>query len=313
MRIFEEICRALSLGSIIEPPRQLSGGFQHRMFSLFTERGKYAIKLLNPAIMARPDAMNNFRRAEGFERLLERTDIPILPALTFGGQKMQRIGDQYFYLFDWFDGRALPSQEITADHCRMIGSLLAKIHRIDWREEPSFQDALSFDWNFFSGKLSAVDAGLDKLYSECLKMLVEVQNRANAAISKLPPVRAICHGDLDSKNVLWQDGQPRIIDLECLGMENPFIELYETALYWSGIEQCAVDSELFGAFIGSYRDAGGVLPQDWKVIHDANTGRMGWLYYNLNRALEGEQALGVSESLKTLAQLKHYHTLRNTL
>lgn len=32
----------------------------------------------------------------------------------------------------------------------------------------------------------------------------------------MPPLWAICHGDMDCKNVLWQGSTFRIIDLECL-------------------------------------------------------------------------------------------------
>ena len=68
--------------------------------------------------MQRKTAMANFIRAEQIESKLEQKNIPILPALSFNGRKMQEIDGEYFYLFDYFPGKALKSNEITADHCK---------------------------------------------------------------------------------------------------------------------------------------------------------------------------------------------------
>jgi ACS family hexuronate transporter-like MFS transporter len=125
--IFCKISRSLNLGNLSQPSQRLSGGFLHRMYSLTTQRGRYAVKLLNPHIMARPTAMENFRRAEAMESHLEKTSLPILPALRFGKQKMQQIDGQYFYVYEWFDGRALQDSEIRETHCRTIGAILAPI------------------------------------------------------------------------------------------------------------------------------------------------------------------------------------------
>lgn len=136
MDIFNKICRELSLGEITSSPKQLTGGFMHKMYSLFTTSGKYAVKLLNPYVMKRDTVFENYRTAEKLEAKLEQNNIPILPALVFNGRKMQEIDGQYFYLFDFYEGRALKSREITAGHCKVIGGLLAKIHAIDKKQRP---------------------------------------------------------------------------------------------------------------------------------------------------------------------------------
>lgn len=318
MKIFGEICDRLGLGLITEPPRRLTGGFLHSMYSLSTQRGRFAVKLLNPNIMARPQALDNFRRAEEIEAQLEQTDIPILPALTLGGSKMQQIDGQFFYIFDWFDGRALRSDEVREEHCRIIGAQLARIHGIAHREEISEYVESAIDWDYYAEHLSNTNPELGGLLSQNLDILRETEARICPAFSQLPPVAAICHNDMDCKNVLWNGDVCRIIDLECLGWSNPFIELYETALCWSGIEQCNVKPSLFEAFIRAYEDAGGELPERWTIIHDANCGRLGWLEYNLRRALgidcsEAEISLGESEVKKTLSQLAHYQEIRKAL
>ena len=46
-----------------QPPLRLSGGLMHKMYKLETDQGIYALKLLNPFIMQREDAMENYRAA----------------------------------------------------------------------------------------------------------------------------------------------------------------------------------------------------------------------------------------------------------
>jgi len=318
MQILYDIAQQLRLGKVSGPPRQLSGGFMHQMYALFTDCGNFAVKLLNPHIMARPDAMDNFRAAEALETQLEKTNLSILPALRFSGRKMQSLGDRHFYVFDWFEGKSLAGAEIREHHCRRIGAILAQFHGVDRREEPSGQEPVSFDWDDLIRRLLADKPEFGALVSTRRDMLYECQRRANEAFPRLPAVTAICHSDLDSKNVLWRGDECRIIDLECLSRSNPYLELYETALYWSGIEECRIDPTLFEAFIRAYAGAGGELPQNWAVIHDANAGRLGWLEYNLRRALgmdcsANEIAIGESETKKTLAQLECCMRIREKL
>lgn len=71
MDIFNKICLQLDLGEILVEPTQLKGGFMHKMYSLFTTKGKYAIKLLNPYVMKRDTVFENYRIAEDLEAKLE--------------------------------------------------------------------------------------------------------------------------------------------------------------------------------------------------------------------------------------------------
>ena len=78
-----------------QPPLRLSGGLMHKMYKLETDQGIYALKLLNPFIMQRKDAMENYREAERLESILEQKNIPILPALSVNGNKMQEMEGFY--------------------------------------------------------------------------------------------------------------------------------------------------------------------------------------------------------------------------
>ncbi|MBO5197533.1 MAG: phosphotransferase [Lachnospiraceae bacterium] len=314
--LWNQICNQLNLGTIKEPPRPLKGGFLHRVYSLFTAKGRYAVKLLNPYVMQRETAMDNFRRAEELETLLTQHGLPILPALSFRGKKLQEINGQFFYLFDWFEGRSLKREEIKESHCCRIGTLLAQIHEIDKREQHVAHNELHIDWDYYIEQLACSNQDLSALLKRNRSLLYESQERGNAALKTLPPVITICHNDMDCKNVLWNGDDCRIIDLECLAYSNPFLELYEMALCWSGYEDCNIDCQRLKAFIQSYSDAGGELPTDWETLHDGNYGRLEWLEYNVKRSLGRncsvqEQSIGISEVQNTMALIVYYYKERN--
>ena len=312
----DALCQQLGLGALTQPPRQLAGGLTHRMVEAVTTTGRYAVKWLNPHIMRRPDAHHNFRKAEELERKLEQTGLAILPALTIGGRKMQEINGQYAYVFPYFDGVALTAAPITPQHCEQVGKLLAGIHGVDRQEGVPSRSPLSIDWDALI-RQSADTPAVHRLLVANREMLGEMQERANKALPHLPAEIAICHNDMDPKNVLWQDGVCRAIDLECLGYDSPDLELLETALCWAGYESGEVDHTRLTAFLQGYVVAGDILPTDWETLYDSNAGRLEWLAYNLRRALgeEGEDAksLGMAEVEKTLVCIAGYQRMRNDL
>lgn len=81
----------LKLGNLIELISQVSGGLTHRMFKVFTDKGRYIVKLLNPNIMKRPTAMNNFNTADKFEEILKENNIDAVYSLKINDKKMQEI------------------------------------------------------------------------------------------------------------------------------------------------------------------------------------------------------------------------------
>ena len=318
MDIFNKICLQLDLGEMTTEPHQLKGGFMHKMYSLFTTKGNYAIKLLNPYVMKRDTVFENYRIAEELEAKLEQTDIPILPALTFNGKKMQEIDRQYFYLFDFYEGKSLKGEEITIEHCRKIGEFLAKIHNIEKKAQPYNRSEINVEWDMFIKKLSESNTELYNLLSANRDILYESQQKGNLATKKMPPVLTICHNDMDSKNVLWNGGDCRIIDLECLCYSSPFVELYEMALCWSGYEKCNIDFTLFKAIIKSYADNGGELLGDWETIYYSSYGRLEWLEYNVKRALgidcdDDEIDMGISEVRETMDHIAYYYDVKDKI
>lgn len=286
--IFDHICRALSLGSLIDEPVQLSGGYTHRMFALDTTQGRFAVKLLNPEIMQRPDALDNYRRAEGFEALLEAQGLPILPALTIGGRKLQCVDGQHLYAFDYYEGRVLSDAGITPAHCAAMSGVLAHIHASARRALPDPPEAPApIDWPMLTEALLACPETLAEgaAMQAALPMLARVTRAAEDAALRLPHQEALCHNDMDAKNVLWQGSDFRIIDLECLGFADPAQELLDLAVSWAGHTP---DEARLKSFLRAYRAAGGDLPADPAAVYDSRRNYLDWLAYNTRRALSAD-------------------------
>ena len=80
----------LNLGNIIEEPLKVTGGLTHRMFKIVTDKGRYIVKLLNPNIMKRSTAMDNFNRADKYEEILKENDIKAVYSLIFNDKKCKK-------------------------------------------------------------------------------------------------------------------------------------------------------------------------------------------------------------------------------
>lgn len=191
MSIFTKIAEKYDL-KIISEPVCLSGGFMHKMYKINTQQGTFALKLLNPFVMQRVNAMDNYAKAERIELLLEQKGIPILPALSFYGRKMQEIDGEYFYLFDYFHGKALKSSEITVNHCKEMGKVLAEIHSVDKKYENEAFYEMSIDWNFYLAEMKHTDTKLYAMLKDALPVIQDSQNKGNQARKKLPSIVSIC-------------------------------------------------------------------------------------------------------------------------
>ena len=62
---------------------------------------------------------------------------------------MQELDGQYFYVYEWFDGKSLKDDEITIEHCKKIGKLLAYIHNIDLKKDEVKAKTRNIDFKYY--------------------------------------------------------------------------------------------------------------------------------------------------------------------
>lgn len=318
-----QLFETLSLGTVTVPITSVSGGFMHRMYKVCTENHTYAVKHLNPEIMKRPAAMENYKKAEKLEVILEDEGISIVSALAFGEKKMQELEDNYFYIFDWHNGSITDWNNITPEQCWQAGNIQGRIHAIKTGEIESavnedFTPELSaIDWNEYIAQAADCEE-VESLLKENLPLLDYAQTELNKARLALPNITTIIDEDMDPKNVMWEKGQPFVIDLECLDFGNPVSSAIQLSLQWAGITLCDFDLEKQKAFFQGYFKAYDNGFRDYKKVFGLTYTWIEWLGYNIKRALgdcqdKAEQELGLAEVKNTINRIKYIRQMEDKI
>ena len=296
----------------------VSGGLMHRMYRVQTEQDVYAVKCLNPEIMKRPAAKDNFARAEELESELEENGIPVVPALVFSGRKMQEVCGSFFYIFRWQEGAITDYDHISEEQCRKAGYVLGRIHGIrPERTEPAAPELFEADFRFYLDEAQKRKDPLAKLLEADMDLLEYAVQSLNEARQKLPPVRSICNDDMDPKNVMWHQGEPHVIDLECLDYGNPVSACLDLSLQWAGTATGNFRKENLEAFFKGYLSAYDNGFRAYDELFGISYTWVDWLEYNLRRALgmegcdPGEIRLGAEEAVKTLDRIRYLHLIEN--
>lgn len=316
---FEKLCKVMQLGELVRESEAISGGFLHRMFSVETTKGKYAVKALNPQIMLRPTAMRNIINSERIAKIASNK-ISALPAIIFNGSSIQEVDGQFFLIFNWVKGKRLKAKEINNSHWIKIGETLANIHRINFSQleisNNSGHAAEDINWKYYLNMGEESNLEWTNILRENIINLYNWSTQANESAKLLSSNMIISHRDLDPKNVMWIEDTPIIIDWESAGFVNPMHELIETAIYWSENETGDINKDRFLEFIKAYKNIFGSLETNWRIVLlNGFSGKLGWLDYSLKRSLgiectdKEEQNLGTSQVIETINSIKHYSSM----
>lgn len=303
------------LGEIVAAVESVSGGLMHRMYKVTTDSGIYAVKHLNAEIMKRPDAQENYARAEKIEAILEKSEVPIVPAMVIHDRKMQNVDGQFFYIFMWQSGRITDWNHISREECHKAGNILGKIHAIEPRNIAQQPPEIShIDWHGYLRKAKQEDSGIAALLEENEELLVSVENELNKARASLPAMLCLSDEDMDPKNIMWDNGTPWVIDLECLDYGNPVSHVMQLALQWSGIVTCELDTDKMVAFFDGYLEAYDNGFRSYGDTVGVAYTWVEWLEYNIQRALgncmdEAERQLGISEVKNTMNRIQYIHKM----
>ena len=318
---FDKLCKNLSLGFIISEPQQVFGGLMHKMYRLKTDSGDYAVKALNPQIMQRKTAMNNFIFSDRVSRIAFESGINTVPAILSNGSSIHKIDSQFYLVFPWINGYTLGQNIVDIVKCRTIGKELAKIHAIDFSsiygDNMNNVATSKTDWNkYFDGERE-LNQVKNSEFIKSLDVLSNIEERTNIAVKRLQDNLVISHRDLDPKNVLWnENNESIIIDWDAAGYINPSMELVEVALYWSGTDSGTPSKEALSEVVISYIENGGIINGDFEdILFSVFKSKLVWLEYNVKRSLgiecnsREEQKLGIQESENTMQSIVNHFKL----
>lgn len=309
--LLAKLMKTCGLGMILSPIESVPGGFLHRMYKVTTDCGTYAVKHLNAEIMGRPGVFENYVRAEKIEYMIEKEGIPIVPSITVNGKKMQSVEGHYFYIFNWQEGHVTEWNNISDNKCHMAGNILGRIHAIHPENVPHQEPAISeIDWHGYVLKAKEEKSEIASLLEDNEELLVYAEKEMNQARASLPDILCLSNEDMDPKNIMWRNGNPWVIDLECLDYGNPVSHALQLALQWSGIVTCNIDIEKMIAFFDGYLEAYDNCFRAYSDVFGLAYTWVEWLEYNIRRALgacidEAERTMGISEVKNTINRIKY--------
>lgn len=294
------ICEYFELGSLKNPyPTRVYGGLLHSMWRLESDKGTFALKQLSKKIDLNNQAIvKSYELSESIAERFGKLGTPAVSAIKKHGRYLAIINGRGFLLFPWVNAKALNHNIVSKTHALKIAELIAKMHQLNL-DVPEISGA-NFDHH--SNEIILDLLGPNDFSDE----LVVINNNYIKYTSTLNSNLVICHGDLDQKNVLWNEhGQPILIDWESARKSYPTFDIVQESLNWSGITTDNFSPELFFRMIKVYKRAGGKIDQNhWlAAFYAAMGGWINWLFYNLQRkesTLGQEQASLALETIKRL-------------
>jgi thiamine kinase-like enzyme len=290
------------------------------MWQLNTDRGCFAIKQLADDLdMNDAAAVERINATETTARAFFDRGVPALYSLASAGQHLQLFDGAGYLVYPWTDARACTKNGIEKRHSLTVAALLARIHRCDLRM-PQLRDLPSIPLTperviDLVKQARQRNVRESRLLEERLDDLLEAVELQAPALAVLRQDQVVSHGDLDHKNVLWdENGEPLIFDWESARRLNPTYELLLEALDWGGIT-AHFETAPFVTFIEAYLDAGGKIVADQvPAVADAIQATwVEWLLYNVGRAIglhdAHQRAVGLQQvdlSVSTLLRMEKY-------
>lgn len=316
----EKLMKELSFGEVLEAPLAVKGGLLHKMYRVVTPAGVFAVKVLDDGIMKRPEALQNMIHSERAAAILSR-DIPAAVALERNGRQVHPLDGGFYMVFGWVDGASVFPGEINETHCEAIGTVLGKMHQRNIScdgMEPEEEAVPLYDWEGLLQMAKEQKPRTNPWLSQYEAALPDIRawnQEAYDAQAVLAQTLVISHRDLDPKNVMWNGTEPVVIDWEAAGYVNPYQELLEVINYWADDGQGGIRRSLFEAIVKAYETHMDLSRADWAAVFAGGSGGMlGWLEYNLKRALgeeasdEEEVKLGEEQVRGTIKELYAYRT-----
>lgn len=319
-----ELVQRLGLGELQREPSEVKGGLLHKMYRVTTSKGVYAVKVLNSEIMKRPTALRNTVNSEKIAAAFTEI-LPVVAAMEVQGKQIHELDGSFYMVFPWVEGRSVFPGEINEKHCGAMGDILGRMHRADIAldgVEPEAGETEAFPWDAYlqtakeqekQNIQESQDLNWLPQYEKAVSDIKAWNQAACEAQETLAQTQVLSHRDLDPKNVMWNGAEPLVIDWEAAGYINPYQEFLEVLNYWADDGEGGLVRSYFDALTAAYGTYMSLANVPWDAVFAGSfSGMLGWLDYNVKRALgieasgEEEIRMGVEQVVGTIDALYAY-------
>lgn len=311
-----KITEILGFGEALKEPEEVKGGLLHKMYCVSAEKGLFAVKVLNREIMKRPEALKNMMQSEKIAAAFGGS-LPVVAALAVQEKQLHEIDGVYYMVFPWVEGKSVFPPDINEQHCEVIGDILGRMHWLDIKVdgvEAEEEAEPIYEWErYLQMAKEREEKPWVAQYERSLPDIYAWNQAACDAQKALRENRVISHRDLDPKNVLWNGLQPLLIDWEAAGYVNPYQEFLEVVNYWADNGKGSLCKTYFDIIVKAYKRHVSLAGVDWnQVLAGGCGGMLGWLEYNVKRALGLEASdaeevrLGEKQIKGTIRELYAY-------
>ncbi|WP_205743157.1 phosphotransferase [Halioglobus maricola] len=288
----QQLCDVMGLGYMTQAPTAVAGGFHHAMWCVDTAGGRHAIKQLAADVdLGNPTVVSRYNASERTAQTFAALGVPALSAIEHDGYFLQQFDNSGYLVYPWASATARGRNQIKPGHAETVATILAEMHQANI-QVPELPDELP---KIITAEdtIALIEFAVSRNVHEARYLQERIDDvlAVLAALDEALPLLAthhvISHGDLDHKNVLWNDaGKPLLIDWESAMHLNPTYETLLEALDWSGIT-AHFDTHPFADFLASYGEAGGVLEERFvpAALDTVLAAWLHWLMYNLGRAM----------------------------
>jgi thiamine kinase-like enzyme len=305
------------LGVPKQEPARIYGGLLHAMWRVQGEHAIYAIKELSKDVdLSNVNIIRNYNLTEKIAARFKQKGIQAVSAIEISGQYLYLIDKTGFLVYPWVNAMALDHDILSERHALIIVEILAKIHAINMDVpeivEPEFDIHTDDKIIALARRASEVGCSFAPILTRNLKKILIANDWYKNAIPILKNNLVVSHGDLDQKNVLWDENDiPFLIDWESARKLNPTYEIVNASLDWSGITT-EFNKTVFIKMINAYQEAGGMIERpSFEAAFDGAIGNwINWMVYNIERSCKNEDVaqknIGVEQVqlvLSTILQL----------
>jgi homoserine kinase type II len=207
-----ELCSVFELGALrgVQP---ISAGTINSNFLVETERGRWFLRINEGKSLA-----DVAWEAQLVTALADGGVVTPPPVAARDGRPYAALPgmDKWVSVFPWRPGRHLGPDEITPDAAGVLGSALARFHRVGLDLPVTWRRRSIYDHDHLVARFARFADDGDPQLVHAIEVLRDELAAGAAAIAvRQRATHGMIHGDLFRDNVLWDDGRlVAILDFE---------------------------------------------------------------------------------------------------